>query len=46
MLSSLGSYAMNPNIETESCGFVDFLVTVGGLAAIIAMMLSVAWLVI
>jgi hypothetical protein len=45
MLNSLESYAMKPEFEIESAGFADFLITVGGLAGIIGLALTVAWLV-
>jgi len=37
---------MKPEFEIDSAGFADFLITVGGLAAIIGLALFVAWLVI
>ncbi len=36
---------MKPEFEIESAGFADFLITVGGLAGIIGLALTVAWLV-
>jgi len=37
---------MRPEFEIDSAGFADFLVTVGGLAAIIGLAVFVTWLVI